>query len=180
MATLLLKIAVITLVISTGSWVGSLLLPNGGADCECPVPWKRVAHMCLFFGREHGMKSKMRWIDAETRCNDNGGFLLWIRNKTEHDIILKHFRNVYFVYDNFYIGLYKHDTENYLVWKSQKSQSWCQDSRLFDHKHQNHLALTRPIVTHIAGSNFQTRTHRKDSKDIESKFINKIAKIAKT
>lgn len=68
----------------------------------CPASWRNFAGMCLRF-----VKEKRSWKYANFYCQKKDGFLVWMANKTEHDII-RDFAKMHGHRSWFWIGLFRH------------------------------------------------------------------------
>lgn len=68
----------------------------------CPTSWRNYAGMCLRF-----VKEAESWDYANYYCQQKDGFLVWIANKKEHNIV-REFAKMHGHQEWFWIGLFRH------------------------------------------------------------------------
>ena len=87
----------------------------------CTAPWRKHSGMCLRFFRE-----RKTWQQARGICRRNGGFLTWMKNRTEHVQINDFlFRNNFLSkFGYFHLGLFREKEGGPLKWSGGVRSSY--------------------------------------------------------
>ena len=113
-------------------------------DSLCPYPWFKFQGLCLWFYGELKF-----WEEARRICQQNGGELAWIENKSEH-LKMNAFLQGKGYKTYYYVGLYRKDFANgALTWVRGNSQY--RSSHFTNENKPVFLAISRLMIIHGQG-----------------------------